>query len=183
MKYIFLLALFTFGGDVSAVVAPGQGSPNTVSSFGGGSVDSGSIGGGNTDSGSLGGGNTDSGSIGGSAAPGASYDANNNYTGGNPGTPAIGKPAATIPGFIGWVVQVMNYLVVAMMTLALLFFLYGVFMLMFVGGANEDSRSKGKKFMLWGILSLFVMVSVWGLVALLKNSLFGGGELMGPQFK
>jgi FtsH-binding integral membrane protein len=77
----------------------------------------------------------------------------------------------------------MNYLVWAMITAALLVFLYGVFTLMFVGGANEESRSKGRKFMFWGIVSLFVMVSVWGLVNILKTSVFGGGGLQGPQFK
>lgn len=97
--------------------------------------------------------------------------------------PDIGKPNLTIGGFVGWIIKLMNYLVWAMMTAALLVFLYGIFILMFVGGANEESRSKGKKFMFWGIISLFVMVSVWGLVGILNASIFGGNTLIGPQFK
>lgn len=29
--------------------------------------------------------------------------------------------------------------------------------------------------MVWGIIALFVMFSVWGILALLRNTLFGGG--------
>ncbi len=194
MKYIFLIALLFIGGEVGAVGIddaininnkPIGGGVNTVSSFGSG-LDT-TTGGGSTGLDTTTGGGQSEGSgldtTTGGGGLGASYDANNNFIGGNSGSPAVGKPAATLPGFILWAVQIMNYLVWAMMTLSLLFFLYGVFMLMFVGGANEESRTKGKKFMLWGILSLFVMVSVWGLVGVLKNSLFGEGDLIGPQFK
>lgn len=32
----------------------------------------------------------------------------------------------------------------------------------------------------WGLIALFVMVSVWGIVGLVRNTLFGGGG--GPSF-
>ena len=35
---------------------------------------------------------------------------------------------------------------------------------------GEDFR----KYFFWGILAIFVMVSVWGILALLQNSIFGG---------
>ncbi|MBM3261238.1 hypothetical protein FJY93_02360 [Candidatus Kaiserbacteria bacterium] len=31
------------------------------------------------------------------------------------------------------------------------------------------------KVMLWGIIGLFVMVSIWGIIRLVQNTLFGGG--------
>ncbi|MES2623151.1 MAG: hypothetical protein V4576_01955 [Patescibacteria group bacterium] len=95
----------------------------------------------------------------------------------------LAKPDLSVSGFVLWFVALLNYVAIAILGLALLCFLYGIFVLMFVGGANEESRSKGKKFMFWGIISLFVMVSVWGLVNVLKVSIFGEGSLILPQLK
>lgn len=38
------------------------------------------------------------------------------------------------------------------------------------GGTEELSRR-----IVWGLIALFVMVSVWGIVGLVRNTLFGGG--------
>ncbi len=34
---------------------------------------------------------------------------------------------------------------------------------------NEAKREKGKQFMIWGLISLFVIVSIWGLVHMLAG--------------
>lgn len=47
--------------------------------------------------------------------------------------------------------------------LALLGFFWGL--AMFIFGANdEDKRKEGRSIMIWGVVALFVMVAVWGLV-------------------
>jgi membrane protease YdiL (CAAX protease family) len=52
--------------------------------------------------------------------------------------------------------------------LAVLVFLYGVLNFTFSeGGAKKE---EGKQYMIWGIVGLFVMVSVWGLVAILQGT-------------
>jgi len=56
------------------------------------------------------------------------------------------------------------YLIVS---LSVLLFVFGVFK--FIRSEGED-RTRGKEFMLWGIIGLFVMVSIWGLVAILQNT-------------
>lgn len=38
------------------------------------------------------------------------------------------------------------------------------------GGTEELSKR-----IIWGLIALFVMVSVWGIVGLVRNTLFGGG--------
>ena len=40
-------------------------------------------------------------------------------------------------------------------------------------GDSKDMRTQ----ILWGIIALFVMFSVWGITALLRNTLFGGGAV------
>ncbi|MEK7509402.1 MAG: hypothetical protein AAB605_01680 [Patescibacteria group bacterium] len=42
-------------------------------------------------------------------------------------------------------------------------------------GGTENLRTH----LLWGMIALFVMISVWGILALLRNTLFGGGA---PDF-
>ena len=70
---------------------------------------------------------------------------------------------------------VLSPLIVLIITLALVYFLWG--MANFILRADdEQGRAKGKQMMIWGIIALFVMFSVWALVGILQNTfLLGGG--------
>ncbi len=83
---------------------------------------------------------------------------------------------------ISLILDVINQLVRLVVVLALLFFLYNIFRMVFAGG-NEESRKEAKTFMVYGIIALFVMVSVWGLVNILTSTLFGAGAFNVPQLK
>jgi len=52
--------------------------------------------------------------------------------------------------------------------LAVVVFIYGVLILMF--SDSGEKKEEGKQYMLWGIIGIFVMVSVWGLVNILKGT-------------
>lgn len=56
-----------------------------------------------------------------------------------------------------------------LMGAAVLLFVYGVVKYMLAGG-NEESIKEGKRFIIWGIVGIAVIVSVWGLVNLLTGS-------------
>lgn len=58
-------------------------------------------------------------------------------------------------------------------TLAVLFFFYGVTKYIWSEG---DKKEDGKKVMVWGIVALFVMSSVWGLVAFIEKELLGSAS-------
>jgi hypothetical protein len=47
-------------------------------------------------------------------------------------------------------------------------FVFG--MVKFIGTQESSERESGKQFMLWGIIALAVMFSVWGLVSLLGDT-------------
>lgn len=65
--------------------------------------------------------------------------------------------------------DIINALIPVVVALALLVFFWGLVMFIF-NQSNEEKRGKGKDIMIWGIIALFVMVSVWGLVNLLAET-------------
>lgn len=52
--------------------------------------------------------------------------------------------------------------------IALAVFLWG--MVKFIQAADSAEKEEGKQFMLWGVIALAVMLSVWGLVSILNNT-------------
>lgn len=67
----------------------------------------------------------------------------------------------------------MRPIVPLLIGLGVVVFIYGVLVLMFSEGGEK--KEEGKQYMLWGIIGIFVMVSVWGLVNILKGT-FGLSE-------
>lgn len=65
--------------------------------------------------------------------------------------------------------SIIDPLVILTFSAALLYFLYGV--LKYVQHADDPKeRAEGVKMMSYGIVALFVMVSVWGLVGILSGT-------------
>ncbi|HRH25557.1 MAG TPA: pilin [Parcubacteria group bacterium] len=54
--------------------------------------------------------------------------------------------------------------------LALLAFFWGLMKFIFAAG-NEDNKEDGKRIMIYGLIGLFVMVAVWGLVGFIADNL------------
>lgn len=92
-------------------------------------------------------------------------------------TPLITFAAArNLKELIGEVRTYIELLVPVLIGAAVLFFLFGVFKTFFLKGDDPSSREQGRQFMLWGIIALFVMVSFWGLVNILTETIFGVGD-------
>ncbi len=68
---------------------------------------------------------------------------------------------------------IVYFVVPLIFALALVMFIWGVVQ-MVINPSEEAKREKGREFMLWGIIALAVMVSVWGLVNILRAT-FGIG--------
>lgn len=65
-----------------------------------------------------------------------------------------------------------------LITIAMIGFIWGVIQ-MFINPNNEEARKQGKSYVIWGLVGLFVIISVWGLVGVLTNT-FGISNLI-PQ--
>ena len=60
------------------------------------------------------------------------------------------------------------YIIPLIIALAVLVFIWGV--LKYVISKDDDTKKEARGVMIWGIIAIFVMVSVWGLVNLLGNT-------------
>jgi hypothetical protein len=77
----------------------------------------------------------------------------------------------------------MNKVVPILIGLAIIAFLFGVLRFVFNAG-KEDKRAEGRNFMIYGLIGIVVMVSVWGLVTFVQST-FGLQNnnfiIQGPQ--
>jgi hypothetical protein len=64
--------------------------------------------------------------------------------------------------------NIINLAIPVLVALGVLFFIWGLVQFIFASG-DESAKDEGKRKMIWGVIALFVIVSVWGLVALLNQ--------------
>ena len=65
-------------------------------------------------------------------------------------------------------------------SLALAMFIWGVVQYV-INNDEEAKKDKGKQFMIWGLIALAIMVSVWGVVSILGNTFGLGKNVIIPQ--
>lgn len=68
------------------------------------------------------------------------------------------------------------YIIPVLISIALIIFLAGVVKYIAYGG-NDEKRAEGAKFMMYGIIGLAVMVSVWGLVRIVTGTFGWNGVI------
>jgi hypothetical protein len=70
------------------------------------------------------------------------------------------------------IIGLLNTIVVPVIfALAFLVFIWGVVNYFFFSEADESKLAAGRQFILWGIIGMVVLFSVWGLVNLLLSTL------------
>lgn len=75
---------------------------------------------------------------------------------------------ATIWSLAGLVSALLNAIIPILFSLAVVYFLWGV--VKYVISAEADDKEKAKSVVVRGVIGLFVMSSVWGLVAFIGRS-------------
>ena len=65
--------------------------------------------------------------------------------------------------------NIVNPIIYFLFAVALLYFLYGV-LLFIIHADDETERATGKRHMFWGIVGLFIMVSVYGILGLILGT-------------
>lgn len=73
----------------------------------------------------------------------------------------------TFEGLVNKFITLIKYVVPLIFAIALVAFLWGIFQYFFSGA---EKKEEAKDFLLYGIIGLFIMVSVWGLVRILTGT-------------
>jgi hypothetical protein len=72
-------------------------------------------------------------------------------------------------GLVGLIGQIVSSLIPIASMLAILFFFYGLALYILKSG-DPEAAAEGKSIMIWGILALFVMTSIYGIIGFLQRS-------------
>ncbi len=85
--------------------------------------------------------------------------------------------AFSILGVIG---NLMKILIPMLITAAVLYFIYGV--VAYVVAHDADEKGKAKGVVIRGVIGLFVIVSIWGLVGIIQSTFgIGAGGTIGQD--
>ncbi len=75
--------------------------------------------------------------------------------------------------------RIINILIPIVAALALLYFFWGLATFILHSG-EDDARKEAKNKMIWGIVALFVIVAIWGLVGFIADALGLGNDVDNP---
>lgn len=76
--------------------------------------------------------------------------------------------AQTLLNTLAMVSQFLNSLVYLFITLAIVVFFYGL--VKYLLGDGAEGKTEGLKIMMMGVITIFVMVSIWGIIRLLQST-------------
>jgi uncharacterized membrane protein YfcA len=64
--------------------------------------------------------------------------------------------------------EILNPFIRLLVALAIVYFLFGVFK--FMRADDEKMRLEGRNHMLWGIVGIFIMIGVWGIISVIMTT-------------
>lgn len=79
-------------------------------------------------------------------------------------------PTGDLISILGILGPIIKTLILIVFSVAFLGFLWGITTFIWNAG-NEKKRAQGKNVMIWGIITLFVALSIYGIVGLLQTTL------------
>ena len=81
---------------------------------------------------------------------------------------ATSAPAGTLAYIVCKVGDLFNLVIPVLIALGVIYFIWGV--VSYAIGTEEETKAEGRKKMVYGIIGLAVIVSVWGLVNILTTT-------------
>lgn len=76
--------------------------------------------------------------------------------------------AATLLDTLALANTFLNALIGLFITLAIVVFFWGL--IKYLWGASSENAHEGLQLMMWGVIAIFVMVSIWGIIRLLQST-------------
>lgn len=85
------------------------------------------------------------------------------------GTNDICPDGATLCTILNKAGDIATLIIILLMIVATVVFIYGVIKYILAGG-SEQRKKEAQGMIIWGLIGLFILVAVWGLVAILENT-------------
>jgi hypothetical protein len=79
--------------------------------------------------------------------------------------------SSTFSTIVSYIVDILNLLIPVLIGVAFLFFFWGLSKFILSGSGSQADRKKGKDYMLWGILALFILVSFRAIISIVATDL------------
>lgn len=102
------------------------------------------------------------------AATSSLFSGVSSSVGQNVGTNLSGASTGGFNGFVGVIKNGINIVLPLIISLAVLFFLWGIFL--YVRSNDPGKQEEARMYIIWSLVFIAVMVSVWGLVNILTSS-------------
>ena len=80
-------------------------------------------------------------------------------------------PPTTFSGLVKIFLDLMRAAIPIIASLSLLVFIWGLVKFISRVGGDEKAVTEGKKLMIWGLIALFIMISIWGILRFFYSSL------------
>jgi hypothetical protein len=83
------------------------------------------------------------------------------------------KTPTTFKGLVGFVIDFINILIPTLFALLFVYIVWKIIDAWILNAGNDEKREEGKSLVTTAVLVFVLMVMAWGVVALIKQSLFG----------
>ena len=83
------------------------------------------------------------------------------------------KTPTTYSGLVEEIIKIINLIIPAIFAVIFVYFVWKVIDAWIINAGDEKKRAEGKQYAMIAVLVFVLMVSAWGIVAMVKSSLFG----------
>ncbi|OGF51717.1 hypothetical protein A3I27_04845 [Candidatus Giovannonibacteria bacterium RIFCSPLOWO2_02_FULL_43_11b] len=84
--------------------------------------------------------------------------------------------AQTIGSIVDTIIDFLDSIIPILFLIATIVFLWGI-ILFITSGGDEEKRKEGRQYIIFGLIGLFVMVAIWGIVNVLVDFFDFGGVI------
>jgi hypothetical protein len=100
---------------------------------------------------------------------------------GQDGPPGPVTQPTDFKSFVGILLDLLNFALPILMGLTAIVFIWGLYLYVPSAAGSEEEKTKGRQFMKWGVVGLFVMFSIWGILQVLLGTF--GIDFLVPQLR
>lgn len=76
----------------------------------------------------------------------------------------------TLSQLVGKIIGIINLVIPVLISVALVFFIIGLVRYIYES-ADAHGHTEGKNLIVWGLVAMFILVSVWGILSVMREAL------------